>query len=131
MADIEIHRSREEAQRAAGSGAEQHGGAEPAPGPSLAAASAPGTCACGGHDEGTPELDVQTIPHAVRHSAIFGVLDGLRPGAAVVLSATHDPVPLIQQLGDRSPGLFSVDYLERGPERWRLLVHRLENALAP
>lgn len=93
-----------------------------------AGAAGGGTCACGGHDEGTPELDVQTIPHAVRHAAIFGVLDGLRPGFAVVLSATHDPVPLLQQLEQRAPGLFEVGYLDRGPERWRLHVRRLEAA---
>lgn len=105
MANIEIHPNREAAGAATGGG-----------------------CACGGHDEGTPELDVQTIPHAVRHAAIFGVLDGLRPGFAVVLSATHDPVPLLQQLEDRAPGLFEVAYLDRGPERWRLHVRRLDLA---
>jgi len=105
MAGIEIHRSREEAtdQRPIGEN---------------------GTCACGEHDEAVPELDVQTIPHAVRHAAIFGALDGLRPGFAIVLSATHDPVPLLQQLEERAPGLFEVDYLDRGPERWRLHVRR-------
>lgn len=103
MADIEIHRSREEAAAPASTG-----------------------CACGGHDEGVPEVDVQTIPHAVRHAAIFGMLDGLRPGFAIVLSATHDPFPLLQQLGERAPGRFDVEYLARGPERWRLLVTRLD-----
>lgn len=105
MEHIEIHPSREAA------GAVKSGG-----------------CACGGHDEELPELDVQTIPHAVRHSAIFGVLDGLRPGFAVVLSATHDPVPLLRQLEERSPGQFDVDYLDRGPERWRLHVRRVDAA---
>lgn len=97
-----------------------------------AAATAPGQsgCACGGHDEELPELDVQTIPHAVRHSAIFGVLDGLRPGFAVVLSATHDPVPLLTQLTERSPGQFDVSYLDNGPERWRLMMRRVESAPA-
>lgn len=105
MADIEIHPNREAAGAAAGAVGE-------------------GGCACGGHDEGTPELDVQAIPHAVRHAAIFGALDGLRPGFAIVLSATHDPVPLLQQLEERAPGLFEVEYLARGPERWRLHVRR-------
>lgn len=85
---------------------------------------AAGGCACGGHDEGVPEVDVQTIPHAVRHAAIFGMLDGLQPGFSLILSATHDPVPLLEQLAQRSPGLFDVEYLDRGLERWRLLVQR-------
>lgn len=105
MADIQIHRSQEEAQAPKTSG-----------------------CACGGHDEGTPEIDVQTIPHAVRHAALFGALDGLQPGFAVILSATHDPVPLTTQLAERSPGQFEVEYLDRGPERWRLHVRRIAAA---
>ena len=38
----------------------------------------------------------------------------------MVLVAPHDPLPLLEQLGQRSPGLFSIDYLERGPEAWRV-----------
>lgn len=107
MADIEIHRTREAATATAGAAPE-------------------GGCACGGHDEGVPEVDVQTIPHAVRHAAIFGMLDSLRPGFGIVLSATHDPVPLLQQLAERAPGRFDVEYLTRGPERWRLRVLRTD-----
>lgn len=84
-----------------------------------------GGCACGGHDESLPELDVQTIPHAVRHAAIFGALDGLTVGSGIVLSATHDPVPLLAQLEQRRAGVFEVDYLDRGPERWRLKIVRI------
>lgn len=32
----------------------------------------------------------------------------------------HDPLALLTQLEQRSPGLFSIDYLERGPEAWRI-----------
>lgn len=78
-------------------------------------------CACGGHDEeGLPELDTRTIPHAIRHATIFGALEGLRPGAGLLLTANHDPVPLLAQLEQRAPGAFGVDYVERGPEVWRL-----------
>lgn len=78
-------------------------------------------CACGGHDDdGMPELDTRTIPHAIRHATIFGALDGLRPGAGLHLSANHDPLPLLAQLEQRQPGAFEVRYLERGPEDWRL-----------
>lgn len=117
MADIEIDRSREAAGAAGATGVA--GAAE--------GGAAAGGCACGGHDEAVPEVDVQTIPHAVRHAAIFGMLGGLRPGFGLVLSATHDPVPLLQQLEERAPGLFAVEYLQRGPERWRLSVRRLSD----
>lgn len=82
-------------------------------------------CGCGGHDEaGVPELDTRTIPHAIRHATIFGALEGLRPRASLLLTANHDPVPLLRQLEQRAPGAFDVSYVERGPELWRLQLTR-------
>jgi uncharacterized protein (DUF2249 family) len=82
-------------------------------------------CGCGGHDDaGIPELDTRTIPHAIRHATIFGALDGLRPESSLLLTANHDPVPLLAQLQQRAPGAFDVAYVERGPELWRLQLTR-------
>ncbi|MEP7034683.1 MAG: DUF2249 domain-containing protein [Dermatophilaceae bacterium] len=81
-----------------------------------------GECGCG-HEDPTgvlPELDARAVPHAIRHATIFGALDSVEPGGGMVLVAPHDPLPLLAQLEARSPGLFSVDYLERGPEAWRV-----------
>lgn len=79
------------------------------------------SCGCGeAHGAGHPELDVQTIPHAIRHATLFGALDSLASGQGVIFRATHDPVPLLRQLEERAPGAFAVDYLEAGPEQWRL-----------
>ncbi|MHB8186186.1 MAG: DUF2249 domain-containing protein [Dermatophilaceae bacterium] len=85
-----------------------------------------GECGCGGQDPGgvLPELDARAVPHAIRHATIFGALDSVGPGSGMVLVAPHDPLPLLMQLEQRSPGLFSVDYLERGPETWRLRFGR-------
>ncbi|MDB1086773.1 DUF2249 domain-containing protein [Streptomyces sp. ACA25] len=85
-----------------------------------------GTCACGDAEEAAvPELDVREIPHALRHATVFGALDAVPAGRAMVLVAPHDPLPLLGQLEDRAPGAFAVEYLERGPEAWRLqLTHR-------
>lgn len=85
------------------------------------------TCSCGETDPaGLPELDARAIPHAIRHATIFGALDALGPGSGLVLVAPHDPVPLLAQVGDRWPGQFTVDYLEHGPEAWRLAFVRVE-----
>jgi uncharacterized protein (DUF2249 family) len=46
----------------------------------------------------------------------------------LVLVSPHNPLPLLAQLEQRSPGLFSVDYLERGPERWRIRFVRFIRA---
>jgi len=83
---------------------------------------ASGSCACGEHDEAIPELDVQAIPHAVRHAAIFGAIESLRPGFALVLSATHDPIPLLEQLRAKHGDTYRTRYLDEGPQRWRILV---------
>jgi uncharacterized protein (DUF2249 family)/iron-sulfur cluster repair protein YtfE (RIC family) len=83
------------------------------------------TCSCGeAEGEGYPELDARAVPHAIRHATIFGALDAVRPGEGMVLVAPHDPLPLLAQIEQRSPGAFQVDYLERGPEAWRLAFLR-------
>ena len=80
-----------------------------------------GQCGCGHQDEGAlPVLDGRAVPHAIRHATIFGALDSVPPGAGMVLIAPHDPLPLLAQLEERSPGRFTVDYLERGPEAWHV-----------
>ena len=102
MGHIEIHRSRSEASDQS-----------PTAG-----------CTCGEVDEELPELDVQTIPHAVRHAAIFGAIESLTVGGGLIISATHDPVPLLMQLQQRHGDAYSAEYRDRGPERWRILVRR-------
>lgn len=81
-----------------------------------------GECGCGEQDPAAvlPELDARAVPHALRHATIFGALDSVGPGSGMVLVAPHDPLPLLVQVEQRSPGLFSIDYLERGPEAWRI-----------
>jgi len=81
-------------------------------------------CACGEHDSPRPELDARAIPHAIRHAAIFGALDSVAPGGGLVLIAPHDPLPLLAQIQGRWPDVFTVTYLERGPEAWRLEFSR-------
>lgn len=83
------------------------------------------TCSCGEVDtDELPELDARAVPHAIRHATIFGALDAVRPGSGMVLVAPHDPLPLLAQIEQRAPGVFEVDYLERGPEAWRLAFVR-------
>jgi uncharacterized protein (DUF2249 family) len=82
-------------------------------------------CSCGATDPaGHPELDARSIPHAIRHATIFGALEAVHSGAGLVLVAPHDPLPLLDQVEDRWPGIFAVEYLERGPEVWRLAFTR-------
>jgi uncharacterized protein (DUF2249 family) len=82
-------------------------------------------CTCGEVDgPELPELDARVIPHAIRHATVFGALDGVGGGQGLVLRVSHDPLPLLGQLEQRAPGAFDVDYLDRGPDIWRLRLMR-------
>jgi uncharacterized protein (DUF2249 family) len=81
-------------------------------------------CACGHENESEVVLDVRQIPHAIRHATIFGALGAIAPGFSIDLVADHNPLPLIAQLEQRSPGAFTVSYLESGPEVWKLHLAR-------
>lgn len=85
-----------------------------------------GACGCGGSNETeVPELDVREVPHSLRHATVFGAIAAVPSGQSMVLVAPHDPLPLLGQIEDRHPGAFAVEYLQRGPEAWRLLLtHR-------
>ena len=71
-----------------------------------------------------PQLDVRPQPPARRHELIFDTYDRLGLGEGFVLINDHDPKPLYYQLAAEHPDQFSWDYLEQGPEVWRVLIGR-------
>jgi uncharacterized protein (DUF2249 family) len=71
------------------------------------------------------QLDVREIPHARRHTLIFETFDALEPGSGFELVNDHDPKPLYYQLAAEQAGTFSWDYLEQGPETWRVRIGRI------
>jgi len=71
-----------------------------------------------------PILDVRTEPHARRHTLILGSYGELAPGAGFVLVNDHDPKPLYYQFDAEYKGDFTWDYLEQGPEVWRVRIGR-------
>lgn len=82
------------------------------------------SCRCGEAHTDEPVLDARTLPHAIRHAAIFGALESLKSGAALQLIAPHDPQPLLAQIDKKYPGAYTVEYLDRGEPDWRLrLAH--------
>ncbi len=83
-----------------------------------------GTCSCGESDESEPTLDVRQVPHEIRHATVFGALGAVPPGGTLRLVAHHDPLPLLAQIDDRNPGVFTVSYDDRGPKAWRLRLTR-------
>ena len=73
-------------------------------------------------------LDVREEVPARRHELIFGTWAALAAGEDFVLVNDHDPKPLYYQLAAEHPGTFSWDYLEQGPQTWRVRIGRLDAA---
>ena len=70
-------------------------------------------------------LDVRPLPAPGRHELIFRRLDELVSGAAITLVNDHDPKPLHYQLEATRPGYFTWDYIEKGPDAWRVRIARI------
>jgi uncharacterized protein (DUF2249 family) len=69
-------------------------------------------------------LDVRTEPPARRHELIFDTFEQLSAGDGFELVNDHDPKPLYYQLEAEQTGRFSWDYVEQGPEVWRVRIGR-------
>lgn len=76
------------------------------------------------------QLDVRTEPPARRHELIFKTYTALDAGQGFVLVNDHDPKPLYYQFAAEHAGEFSWDYLEAGPETWRVRIGRVAPAAA-
>lgn len=98
------------------SSASQHGQSDPS-----------GHAGHSGHDHDdaqVPRLDAAAIPHAIRHAAVLGALDSIRPGFSMDLVAPHDPTPLLAQAQARYDAGVDIDYLVSGPDEWVLRLTR-------
>jgi uncharacterized protein (DUF2249 family) len=71
-------------------------------------------------------LDVRAEAPARRHDLIFETYTALAPGTGFILVNDHDPKPLYYQFAAEKAGEFSWDYLEQGPEVWRVRIGRPE-----
>lgn len=69
-------------------------------------------------------LDVRRIPPHDRHARIFATFDALAAGEHFEIQNDHDPMPLRVQMLAQWPAQFEWDYLESGPERWRVRITR-------
>ena len=69
-------------------------------------------------------LDVRTLAAKDRHSLIFKTYEELQPGQSFVLVNDHDPKPLYYQFEFEQRGKFTWNYLEQGPEVWRVRIGR-------
>jgi uncharacterized protein (DUF2249 family) len=70
------------------------------------------------------QLDVRREPPARRHELIFDTYHDLQRGTGFVLVNDHDPKPLRYQFEAEHAGAFTWEYLEQGPEVWRVRIGR-------
>lgn len=71
------------------------------------------------------EIDVRTIAPRERHPLIFSTFRSLGAAQTMDIVNDHDPKPLYYQMQAEQPGQFSWDYLENGPEVWRVRISKL------
>lgn len=69
-------------------------------------------------------LDIRAIPPAQRHPLIFDQFEGLETGESFILVNDHNPKPLYYQFQAERTGQFTWEYLEEGPEAWRVRIGR-------
>ncbi|KXK16484.1 MAG: hypothetical protein UZ15_CFX003002672 [Chloroflexi bacterium OLB15] len=78
-----------------------------------------------GQPEPTTTVDVREIAPRERHPLIFKTFDGLLPGQSFLLVNDHAPEPLRYQFMHERPDMFTWNYLETGPEVWRVQIGRI------
>lgn len=71
-------------------------------------------------------LDVTALEPRLKHPRIFEIYDDLKPGSAFVIENDHDPKPLYYQLLAERGETFTWDYLEKGPEIWKVKIFKKE-----
>lgn len=93
-----------------------------------AAGSSPSGCGSRGGAlvaEGRLELDVRAVEPKDRIDAVLSSYDVVGPGGTLGLIVDHDPDCMSHLLTATQPeGSFRFEYLERGPETWRVDVVR-------
>ncbi|MEO8311861.1 MAG: DUF2249 domain-containing protein [Caldimonas sp.] len=69
-------------------------------------------------------IDVRAIAPRERHPLIFSTFRALGAAESMEIVNDHDPRPLWYQMQSEQPGRFAWEYLESGPDTWRVLITR-------
>jgi len=70
----------------------------------------------------TAQLDVTKIEPRLKHPTIFEHFDALVQGEEFEILNDHDPKPLYYQLLGERGNIFTWEYLENGPQWWRVRI---------
>ena len=80
--------------------------------------------------ENSDILDVTVIEPRFKHPTIFQKFDSILPGGAFIIHNDHDPKPLYYQLLAERGQTFTWEYLEDGPEVWKVKIAKRGEAEA-
>jgi len=69
-------------------------------------------------------LDVTLLEPRQKHPTIFARFDQLSGGECLTIFNDHDPKPLYYQLLGERGDVFNWEYLEQGPEWWKVRITR-------
>ena len=69
-------------------------------------------------------LNVTLIEPRLKHPTIFQHFDALQEGEEMTLLNDHDPKPLYYQLLGERGDIFTWEYLEQGPEWWKIHISK-------
>ena len=69
-------------------------------------------------------LDIRPIPPRDRHPLIFEKFEALKTGESFTLVNDHDPKPLYYQFQAELTDQFTWEYMESGPQVWRVRIGR-------
>ena len=64
---------------------------------------------------GVYAFDARGVAKRFRHAAIFGALESLNPGEVMRFCNDHDPLPLLQQIGQLFGPRVKMAYVSRQP----------------
>ncbi len=70
-------------------------------------------------------LDVRPIIPREKHSTIFKTFDSLVSGDYFQLINDHNPKPLFYEFSAERNGQFEWEYVEQGPEVWRVNIKKV------
>jgi len=70
------------------------------------------------------QLDIRPVPPRDKHPKIFQTFDALKSGEQFQLINDHDPMPLYYQFNAERLNQFGWEYVEKGPEVWRVNISK-------
>lgn len=83
------------------------------------------------HEQSLPaSLDLREVPAEERRLRVLSTFGHLHPGDTLLLTHSHPSNPLRYLLLAEAPRAFTWQYLEEGPQTWRICIRKTLQPLA-